>query len=94
MARFVYATVLLASILGTASPARACPFCESTTGDQVRAGIFNSDFVYHLGVSFAPFPILIAILMLIYYWPARRPPRPEIERFQHRDPDISQSEHV
>jgi hypothetical protein len=49
MARFVYAIALLAFLGGEASPALACPFCESTTADQVRAGIFNSDFVYHLG---------------------------------------------
>ena len=71
-----------------------CPFCESTTADQVRAGIFNSDFVYHLGMSFAPFPILIAILFLIYYWPTRRPLHSKSETQQQRDPHISPSELV
>lgn len=51
----------------------ACPFCDSSTAEQVRAGIFNSDFGYYLGVALAPFPILIAVLFLIYYWPASCP---------------------
>ncbi len=93
MARFINAIVLLAIFVGQASQARACPFCESTTADQVRAGIFNSDFVYHLGASFAPFPILIAILILIYYWPSRRPPDLEIDQLR-RDAHISESEHA
>jgi hypothetical protein len=94
MARFVCAIVLAAFFEGAASPAFACPFCESTTADQVRAGIFNSDFVYHLGVSFAPFPILIAILILIYYWPTGRAARTEIQRLHREDPLHSTSEHV
>ena len=80
--------------LGASSSVSACPFCGSSTADQVRAGIFNSDFVYHLGVSFAPFPILIAILILIYYWPTGRPARTEIQRLHREDALHSTSEHV
>ena len=72
MARFIRLTAALCFVLGISSSAAACPFCDSSTAEQVRAGIFNSDFGYHLGVALAPFPILIAVLFLIHYWPARR----------------------
>ena len=58
-----------------ASVADACPFCDSQTSEQVRAGIFNADFGYHLAVSLAPFPVLIGILLLIYHGPTSRSPR-------------------
>lgn len=54
-----------------ASSAAACPFCDSETSERVREGIFNADFGYHLAASFAPFPILIGVLVLIYYWPVQ-----------------------
>jgi hypothetical protein len=73
MARFLQLTAALIITLSISSSAVACPFCGSSTAEQVRAGIFNSEFGYHLGVALAPFPILIAVLILIYYWPASRP---------------------
>jgi hypothetical protein len=73
MARFIQLTVALGFLLSISSSAIACPFCGSSTAGQVRAGIFNSEFGYHLGVALAPFSILIAVLILIYYWPASRP---------------------
>lgn len=94
MVRTVNAIALFVFLGGEASQAHACPFCESTTADQVRAGIFNSDFVYHLGVSFAPFLILLAILILIYYWPARRSPRFTLQPLQRHDSHVSQSEQL
>ena len=58
-----------------ASVADACPFCDSQIAEQVRAGIFNADFGYHLAVSLAPFPVFIGILLLIYHSPTSRSPR-------------------
>ncbi len=80
MARFVRLTAALGFLLGISPSAAACPFCDSSTAEQVRAGIFNSDFGYHLGVALAPFPILIAVMVLIYYWPTSRPVKRSGER--------------
>ena len=73
MSRFVQSTITIGCVLGVSSTALACPFCASSTAEQVQAGIFNSDFAYHLGVALAPFPILSGVLFLIYYWPAKHP---------------------
>jgi hypothetical protein len=53
-----------------ASPALACPLCDSETGQQVRAGIFDAQFGYNALVTGLPFPILLAIVALIHFgWP-------------------------
>ena len=85
MTRFVPLIATLSFLLGISSSAAACPFCDSSTAEQVRAGIFNSDFGYHLGVALAPFPILIAVLFLIYYWPASRPTKRGGDRLPSSD---------
>ena len=54
------------------SSAAACPFCQSETGRQVRAGIFNDHFWGNVLVTLLPFPILLAVVALIYFdvrWP-------------------------
>ena len=73
MARFVQLTAALGFLLEIPSSAAACPFCDSSTAEQVRAGIFNSDFGYHLGVALAPFPILIHQNRMV--WKSRLVPR-------------------
>jgi hypothetical protein len=50
----------------------ACPFCNSSTAQRVREGIFNADFTYNLGVTVAPFVVLFAALILIHCWPTSR----------------------
>ena len=55
--------------------ALACPFCNSTTAERVRDGIFNADFGYHLAVSVAPFPVLLGIVIFIYFGPSPREKR-------------------
>lgn len=49
------------------SSAVACPFCESETAAQVRAGIFNDHFGMNVLLTLLPFPILLAIVALIYF---------------------------
>lgn len=51
------------------SEARACPLCESETGERVRAGIFDGDFGYHLAVTLLPFPLFLGIVYLIHSGP-------------------------
>jgi hypothetical protein len=69
--------ILIAALL--ASPARACPLCDSGTGERVRAGIFGADFGYHLLATLLPFPIFLGIVALIHHGPLRtgRTTRPE-----------------
>jgi hypothetical protein len=61
--------VLLAS-----DAARACPVCDTGTGEQVRAGIFNENFAGTLVAVLLPFPILLACVAMIHFgWPSRGP---------------------
>ena len=55
------------AVLLWASSALACPFCESETGQQVQAGIFNDQFWMNVLLTLLPFPILLAIVALIYF---------------------------
>jgi hypothetical protein len=64
IARFVLTFLALAVWI---PPVSACPLCESETGQQVREGIFNDDFGVNLLVTLLPFPVLIAIVVLLHY---------------------------
>lgn len=61
-----------------ASTASACPVCDTGTGEQVRAGLFDKDFGRTLITVLLPFPILLGIVVMIHFglpWPgARRVP--------------------
>lgn len=72
MAKWRLLTAVPIAMLSMAAPVAACPFCDSTAADEVRAGIFNTDFSYHVSIAFAPFSVLIALLFLIYHWPSPR----------------------
>ena len=61
---------LLVAMLAGAPTASACPYCDTSIGRQVRAGIFNSDFGYNLVVTLLPFPVLLAIIAVIYFGPS------------------------
>lgn len=50
----------------------ACTVCDSETGTQVRAAIFDENFVVTLASVAAPFPILVLGLAVYYFAPARR----------------------
>jgi len=59
-----------------ASPVRACPFCESETGERVRAGLFSAEFGYNLFVTLLPFSVFLTIVALIHFglpWPGTSP---------------------
>ncbi len=44
----------------------ACTVCDSDTGQQVRAGIFNNDFVPTLAAVLAPFPLLLLAVAAVH----------------------------
>jgi len=70
-----HAAVVFVAVLVFASAASACPFCESETGQQVKAGIFNDQFWMNVLLTLLPFPILLAIVALIYFdvsWPWKK----------------------
>jgi hypothetical protein len=67
--RLVILDVAAMLFLG-ASSARACPLCDSETGERVRAGIFNAEFGYNLLATLLPFSAFLAIVTSIHYgWP-------------------------
>ncbi|GAC1447436.1 MAG: hypothetical protein NVSMB9_29580 [Isosphaeraceae bacterium] len=49
------------------SSVRACPLCDSETGERVRAGLFNAEFGYNLFVTLLPFPVFLAIVAVIHF---------------------------
>ena len=50
-----------------ASAALACPVCDTDTGQQVRAGIFDEDFARNLLLTLLPFPVLLTIVAAIHF---------------------------
>lgn len=93
------AASLLALSVATSS-AVACPFCESETGRQVQAGIFDEQFWGNVLLTLLPFPVLLVVVALIYFdlswlWKRRQPrggplgspappPSPETEAWPRR----------
>lgn len=47
--------------------ATACPYCETETGKQVRAGIFNDQFWNNVMLTLLPLFVLLGIVALIYF---------------------------
>jgi hypothetical protein len=43
----------------------ACPFCGTETSEQVRANIFNEDFLLNAALVLSPFPVLLLAVGLI-----------------------------
>jgi hypothetical protein len=67
------ATVLVVLAIHTPN-ATACPVCNTNTGQQVRAGIFDQDFARNLLATLLPFPLLFGAVAAIHYgWPRSRP---------------------
>ena len=51
----------------------ACPFCDTETGAQVRAGLFDGRFLENLALVLAPFPVFGAVVAWVYFGrPGRR----------------------
>lgn len=63
------APVLL--VVGATSQASACPFCDGGPSGEspVRDGIFDDHFWPRAAATLAPFPILAALVALIYFGP-------------------------
>lgn len=68
----------LVMLFVTATTVSACPLCESSTGQQVRAGIFNEDFAGHSLGALLPFGLLLTIVAWIHFGlpPWRKPKHP------------------
>lgn len=49
-----------------ARAAMACPFCGTTTGQQVAGGIFDTNFWLNVALVLAPFPFLLGIVAIIH----------------------------
>jgi hypothetical protein len=67
MLNFSRPVMALGVALIEASSVAACPFCDSETGRQVRAGIFNDHFGYNLFLTVLPFPIFLGIVAAIHF---------------------------
>lgn len=58
---------VVVTLLVSRSVASACPVCESETGRQVQAGIFNAQFWPNVFMTLLPFPVLLVIVALIFF---------------------------
>lgn len=71
--RMVVISGLIVLSVGLPS-ATACPYCETETGQQVQAGIFNDQFWSNVTLTLLPLFVLLGIVALIYFdlswlWP-------------------------
>lgn len=62
------------AVLVCVSTANACPYCETGTGKQVQAGIFNDRFWNNVTLTLLPLFVLLGIVALIHFdlswlWP-------------------------
>lgn len=55
-------TVILVCSAGLLDDVQGCPICDSSTGQQVREGIFNEDFGSTLLKVLLPFPVVALLL--------------------------------
>lgn len=58
---------LLAALFGWLASgwAMACPVCETDTGRQIRAGIFDDSFPRYLAISVLPFAVVTLAVVLV-----------------------------
>jgi hypothetical protein len=55
------------ALLLMATGAQACPVCNSATGAEVRAGILDGRFLQNLLLAGLPFPVIVALVAMIYF---------------------------
>lgn len=55
------------AVLCAADPVYACPVCNSDTGVQIRALAFGPNFFQFLGLTVAPIPALIAVVVTAHW---------------------------
>ena len=65
MFRLMSSTAAMAFLLLGTSTLWACPLCDTQTGQQVRAGIFNGGFAGTLSAMLLPFLVMAGIVALI-----------------------------
>ena len=54
-----------------------CPFCQSPTGQEVHAGIFNDSFLPMLSTLLSPFLVIATLGGILFYyggliWPTKK----------------------
>lgn len=59
--------VLLPTFVLSAISAHACTVCDSPTGHQVRAGLFNGHFLHMLLITALPFPLFALAVLLVHF---------------------------
>ena len=70
----------LVVVLLMSATALSCPVCDTETGKDVRAGIFDEEFGRNAVLTLLPFPVLLAIVAMIHFgFPAMGRPAPPQE---------------
>ena len=54
-------------VLVASATASACPVCDTETGRDVRAGIFDGAFGRNVSLTLLPFPVLLAVVAMIHF---------------------------
>ena len=58
---------IFAALMSFTQVAVACPLCHTGTGEQVRRGILDQNFLFNLTAAFTPFVIIAVIISMILY---------------------------
>ncbi|MES2467472.1 MAG: hypothetical protein V4675_09245 [Verrucomicrobiota bacterium] len=57
---------MIAGVFLLPMAASACPLCNTETGQQVRAGLFNDEFWPTFLMVLLPFPVLLILLAAMH----------------------------
>ncbi|RYG50256.1 MAG: hypothetical protein EOO01_11120 [Chitinophagaceae bacterium] len=66
-------SALLIALISLPGFIRACPICNSLTGNAIRASVLGPDLWFNLAVLILPFAIFAIVAAIMYY--GIRPPR-------------------